>query len=179
MTAASIEQELRLRLRQQEILAELGAIALRGGERGDLLQEASRLVADGLETQFCKVMQYLPEVDELLVIAGVGWHEGVVGHARLVADIASPAGYALKTGSPVISNSLTAESRFHPPKLLLDHGIQRAINVIIRCGDMHYGVLEADSHHSGTFEPQDLAFMQGAANLLGLALEQEKADAAL
>jgi len=179
MTAASIEQELRLRLRQQEILAELGAIALRGGERGDLLQEASRLVADGLETQFCKVMQYLPEDDELLVIAGVGWHEGIVGHARLGAAEASPAGYALKIGNPVISNSVAEDGRFHTPKLLRDHGILRAINVIIRCGETHYGVLEADSRHEGQFEPQDLAFMQAAANLLGLALERERSDAAL
>src|ERR1700760_2506231 len=116
MTAASIDQELHLRLRQQEILAELGALALRGIPQDSLFQEASRLVAGGLETQFCKVMQYLPEDDELLVVAGVGWHEGVVGHARLGADIASPAGYALQTGSPVISNSLTEENRFHTPQ---------------------------------------------------------------
>src|SRR4051794_7411918 len=179
MTAASIEQELRLRLRQQEILAELGTLALRGVTTDNLFQEACELVAGGLETQFCKVMQYLPEADELLVTAGVGWHEGVVGHARLGADIASPAGYALKIGSPVISNSVAADSRFHTPKLLLDHGILRAINVIIRCGETHYGVLETDSRHEGTFEPQDLAFMQAAANLLGLALEREKSDAAL
>src|SRR5919199_1457715 len=113
MTAASIQQGPRLRLRQQEILAELGTLALRGIARGSLFQEACRLVADGLETQFCKVMQYLPEDDELLIVAGVGWHEGVVGHARLGADTASPAGYALQIGSPVISNSVTADSRFH------------------------------------------------------------------
>ncbi|PPQ28150.1 ATP-binding protein [Rhodopila globiformis] len=179
MTAASIDQELRLRLRQQEILAELGTLALRGVPRDTLFQEACRLVAGGLETQFCKVMRYLPADDELLVIAGVGWHEGVVGHARLGADIASPAGYALKIGSPVISNSLPAEGRFHTPQLLLDHGIHRAVNVIIRCNEEHFGVLEADSRHDGAFEPQDLAFMQAAANLLGLALERENSDQAL
>jgi PAS domain S-box-containing protein len=179
MTAANIDQELRLRLRQQEILAELGTLALRGVPRANLFQEACRLVAGGLETQFCKVMQYLSADDELLVIAGVGWHEGVVGHARLGADVASPAGYALKIGSPVISNSLPEEGRFYPPQLLLDHGIQRAVNVIIRCNEEHFGVLEADSRHEGAFEPQDLAFMQAAANLLGLALEREKSDDAL
>jgi PAS domain S-box-containing protein len=179
MTATSIDEQLRLRLRQQEILAELGAFALRGGERDSLLQEATRLVALGLETMFCKVLEYRPAEDELLVIAGVGWRDGVVGHARIGADLASPAGYALKTGNPVISNSLETEDRFYTPTLLTEHGILRAINVIIRYDNTHFGVLEADSRHQGDFEPHDLSFMQAAANLLGLALNRNRIEAAL
>ena len=179
MTGMGIDQELRLRLRQQEILAELGAAALRGSQPESLFQEATRLVALGLETLFCKVLEYRPSEDQLLVIAGVGWRDGVVGHARIGADLASPAGYALKTGSPVISNSLSAEARFQTPALLVEHGILRAINVIIRCNDQHFGVLEADSRHPGDFETRDLAFMQAAANLLGLALDRNRTETAL
>jgi PAS domain S-box-containing protein len=179
MSASSIDQELRLRLRQQEILAELGAVALRGGHPESLFQETTRLVAIGLETLFCKVLEYRQSEDQLLVIAGVGWHDGVVGHARIGADLASPAGYALKTGRPVISNSLSAEARFQTPALLVEHGIQRAINVIIRCDNEHFGVLEADSRHPGDFETRDLSFMQAAANLLGLALDRNRTEAAL
>ena len=179
MTTANINEELRVRLRQQELLAELGACALRGGEPSGLLQEATRLIALGLETKFAKVLQYLPDEDELLVCAGVGWREGVVGHARIGADLLSPAGFALRTGKPVISNALDKESRFRTPALLAEHGILRAINVIIRSGDAHFGVLEADSRRAGDFEPQDIAFMQGAAALLGVALERRNSDMAL
>ncbi len=179
MTALPVDQQLRLRLRQQEILAELGTLAVRGGQPESLFQEATRLVALGLETMFCKVLEYRPSDDQLLVIAGVGWRDGVVGHARIGADLESPAGYALKTGKPVISNSLGAEARFQTPALLIEHGIQRAINVIIRSNDAHFGVLEADSRHPGDFEPQDLAFMQAAANLLGLALDRGRTETAL
>nr|WP_294529388.1 ATP-binding protein [uncultured Rhodopila sp.] len=179
MTATNVDDQLRLRLRQQEILAELGTLALRGGQPESLFQEATRLVALGLETMFCKVLEYRSDEDQLLVIAGVGWRDGVVGHARIGADLASPAGYALRTGKPVISNSLSAEARFQTPALLIEHGILRAINVIIRCNDAHFGVLEADSRHQGDFEPQDLAFMQAAANLLGLALDRGRTETAL
>jgi PAS domain S-box-containing protein len=179
VSALTVDQQLRLRLRQQEILAELGTLALRGGQPDSILQEATRLVALGLETMFCKVLEYRPHEDQLLVIAGVGWRDGVVGHARIGADLASPAGYALKTGKPVISNSLDAEARFQTPALLIEHGIQRAINVIIRSNDAHFGVLEADSRHPGDFEPQDLAFMQAAANMLGLALDRGRTERAL
>ena len=73
MTTANIDDELRVRLRQQELLAELGACALRGGGLSDLLQEATRLVALGLETKFAKALQYLRDEKEFLVCAGVGW----------------------------------------------------------------------------------------------------------
>ncbi len=40
-------------------------------------------------------------------------------------------------------------------------------------------MLEADSRHPGDFEPQDLAFMQAAANMLGLALDRGRTETAL
>src|SRR4029077_19290941 len=87
-----------------------------------------------------------------------------------------PGGYALHTGKPVISNDLHAETRFRTPDLLKRHGIERAINVILTSGGTPFGVLEADSQGGGTFTEHDIDFLQGAANLLGLAIERH-ADA--
>ncbi|HEX2942453.1 MAG TPA: response regulator [Rhodopila sp.] len=173
------ETELRIRLRQQEILATIGTLALRGVPVDDLFQETARLVANGLETRFSKIMEYRPEEQALLIRAGVGWRDGVVGHVRIGADAASPAGYALKTGQEVISNALSADNRFEMPQVLRDHGIVRAINVIIRTEKAAFGVLEADSTHERAFEPQDLAFMRAAANLLGIALDRKFIEAEL
>jgi signal transduction histidine kinase/ActR/RegA family two-component response regulator len=164
------------RLRQQALLAELGRRALATSSVDELLQEASRLVALGLETLFCKVLQYLPQEGRLLVRAGVGWEDHVIGVATIGADLASPAGYALHTGKPVISNDLHGETRFRTPELLERHGIERAINVILTSGGTPFGVLEADSQVDGTFTEHDIDFLQGAANLLGLAIERH-ADA--
>jgi hypothetical protein len=124
------ERSLRLRIRQQEILAKLGVLALQGVQFVDLLNHTARLTADGLQAEYCKVMEYLPGENRLLVRAGVGWDEGVVGHASVGADLASPAGFALRTGKPVISNHLENEKRFRTPELLVEHGIRRAMNVI-------------------------------------------------
>lgn len=164
------------RLRQQALLTELGRRALGASGVDELLQEASRLVALGLETSFCKVLQYLPQDGRLLVRAGVGWADHVIGIATVGADLASPAGYALHTGKPVISNDLHTETRFRTPDLLKRHGIERAINVILTSGGTPFGVLEADSQVGGTFTEHDIDFLQGAANLLGLAIERH-ADA--
>src|SRR5262249_50009858 len=72
-----------------------------------------------------------PSENRLLVRAGVGWEAGVVGSAKVEADLASPGGFALRTGKPVISNHLENEERFKTPELLIRHGIRRAMNVIL------------------------------------------------
>jgi two-component sensor histidine kinase len=162
------------RVRQQEILAELGVGALQGPGFDQLLEETARLTAEGLHTEFCKVLEYIPAENRLLVRAGVGWEPGVVGVVSIGADLASPAGFALKTGRPVISNHLEVEERFRTPEILLRHGIHRAMNVILQGDGQPFGVLEVDSRSDNDFVEHDLAFLQGAANILGMAIERER-----
>ena len=165
---------LEKRIRQQEILAELGVTALQGAAFEQLLADTARLTADGLETEFCKVLEYIASENHLLVRAGVGWKPGIVGVATVGADLASPAGFALHTGKPVISNHLDNEERFRTPDLLRQHGILRAMNVILQGDGKPFGVLEVDSRSGSEFEQRDLAFLQGAANILGMAIERER-----
>ena len=165
---------LQKRIRQQEILAELGVTALQGAAFEQLLDDTVRLTADGLEAEFCKVLEYISSENHLLVRAGVGWQPGIVGVATVGADLASPAGFALHTGKPVISNHLENEERFRTPDLLRQHGIHRAMNVILQGDGKPFGVLEVDSRSDNEFEQRDLAFLQGAANILGMAIERER-----
>ena len=165
---------LRLRIRQQELLAELGVLALQGTSFIEMLNHTARVTAEGLGAEYCKVMEYIPAEKRLLVRAGVGWGEGVVGNATVGADLASPAGYALRTGKPVISNHLENEQRFRTPELLIEHGIRRAMNVILQGDGSPFGVLEVDSRSEGEFSEHDIAFLQGAANILGMAIEQQQ-----
>ena len=162
------------RIRQQEILAELGVGALQGAGFEQLLADTARLTAEGLRTEFCKVLEYIPAENRFLARAGVGWEPGVIGVATIGADLASPAGFALKTGRPVISNHLESEQRFRTPEILARHGVHRAMNVILQGDGRPYGVLEVDSRSDNQFVEHDLAFLQGAANILGMAIERER-----
>ena len=171
--------DLDYRLRQQAILSEFGVEALRGTDVDHLLQRAAELCAQGMGAEFCKALEYRPGADTLLVRAGVGWAPDVIGRARIGADLASPAGFALKTGRPVISNHLADETRFRTPQLMADHGIRRAINVLIENRDGAFGVLEVDDTREGMFEEADIAFMQGFANLLGGAIERQRTESLL
>ncbi len=138
-----------------------------------LLGEAARIAAEGLGAPLAKVLQHTLGDDTLLVRAGVGWRPGVVGQARLAADLGSPAGYALKTGAPVISNHLEGEDRFRTPALMVEHGARRAVNVVVRGQREPFGVLEVDSRDPGQFSQRDVVFMEALAGVLGLAVDRE------
>jgi two-component sensor histidine kinase len=166
------------RIRQQEILAELGVTALQGASFDELLAETARRTAEGLHAEFCKILEHVPSENRLLVRAGVGWGPDV-GVASVGADLASPAGFALRTGKPVISNHLENEERFRTPEILARHGIRRAMNVILQGDGKPYGVLEVDSRSEDEFVERDIAFLQGAANILGMAIERERHERSL
>ena len=174
--------ELPYRLRQQSLLGEFGRSALQTRDFQQILQRATELSAQGLEAPFAKVLEYLPDENRLLVRSGVGWAPGATDNTSLGADVESPAGFAYHTGKAVISNHLQEETRFRTPQLLADHGVRRAINVLIERGgegNRPFGVLEVDSPDPGQFDRADADFLAGFAGLLGIAIERQQADARL
>ncbi len=155
-----------------------GRFALRTGSMQEILDEASRVAAAGLEARLAKVLEYLPDERAFLVRSGVGWKPGVVGHARVEGDSLSPAGYAFKTAKPVVANDLPSESRFRTPRLLLEHGVRSAINVLVEEAGHSFGVLEVDSTHRTEFGDADVGFLLALANTLAAAIRaQEREDA--
>jgi two-component sensor histidine kinase len=174
--------ELLYRLRQQSLLGEFGRFALQTRDIRQILQRATEFCSQGLDAPFAKALEYMPDEKRLLVRAGVGWRPETIDHVSLGADLESPAGYAFHTGKMVISNHLQVETRFRTPQFLAEHGIKRAINVLIaRGGDGHlpFGVLEVDSTDAGQFDRADGDFLEGFAGLLGIAIERQHADAEL
>lgn len=167
------------RIRQRDLLADLGTAALGSTDLDKLLGTASGLVAEGMEAKFCKVLELMPDGGRFLVRAGVGWHEGVVGHAMIGAGDDSPAGHALRVEAPVISNDLDRETRFRTPTLLIEHGIRRAMNIAISVDDKPFGVLETDGHHPGEFSEDDISFLRASANMIGMAIARVRRESEL
>ena len=82
--------QLRAAQRRQEIVAQFGRRALQDVDLQELLQAAAALAAEGMQVTRAKVLEYRPQQDDLLVRAGVGWNEGVVGGVALPSDRAGP-----------------------------------------------------------------------------------------
>jgi two-component sensor histidine kinase len=113
------------------------------------------------------------------VRAGVNWQPGVVGVVRFGAQERSPAGYALSRGEPVISPDLATETRFEIPEVLIEHGIQSMVNVIIAGENGPFGVLEVDAPQHREFDEDDIAFLSNYANLLAAAIDRHRSHRSL
>ncbi|HET7313822.1 sensor histidine kinase, partial [Salinisphaera sp.] len=170
------KEELEYRLRQQSLVSEMGLYALESHRFAEVAHKASEVAAQGVRSFLAKVLEYRERTNDFLVYAGVGWREGVVGRATVGAGVESPAGYALYCGEPVLANHLSEEARFRTPQLLADHGVERAINVIIQGHGRPFGVLEADTVDDTRFDSHDTAFLQAIANVLALGLERRDAE---
>ena len=173
--ATPIGEEFVQRLQQQKAaLAEFGIEAFRTDDLDALLRAAAVAAGEGLGVERAKVLELLPLGNSFLVRAGIGWKPNVVGRATIDADRASPAGYALLTGEPVVSVDLETDARFTCPEVLRQHGIKSAVNVIIRGHQAPFGVLEVDSQQTRYFTSDDVNFLQGFANLLAAAIDRLK-----
>ncbi len=173
------EESLAARERQNAVMAELGRKALSGATLDELLGAAVSQVAEALEVDFAEVLELQPESDSFLLRAGVGWKEGTVGVARVGAGADSQAGYTLVRNEAVIVEDLAAETRFHGPDLLLDHGVASGVCVPIPGPKRPFGVLGVHTTLKRAFTSDDAHFLQGVAGLLAEAILRQETESAL
>ncbi|MGH7770174.1 MAG: GAF domain-containing protein, partial [Candidatus Binatia bacterium] len=172
-------QELKARTLQQGVLSFLWNLALARTDVSALLDEAVVLAAQTLQVEYAKVLELVPDGKSLLLRAGVGWKEGLVGHATIGALDDSQAGYTLRTREPVIVEDLRAETRFSGPALLYEHGVVSGMSVVIHGKYRPYGALGAHTTERRSFSTDDVNFLQSVANLLATAIERQQAEQAL
>jgi len=167
-------------LRQQAAIARFGSFALRERDLMKILTEAARVCAEGLSVPFSKVCQYRAEHNDLLIVAGYGWQDGVIGDVVSRADMSSPQGRAFTTGKPSIIDNLQKDAGFDPPPFYAAHGIVSIIDVIIKGNDdQPYGILEIDNDQQHDYDQYDINFLTGFANVLAEAVSTASRGAKL
>jgi two-component sensor histidine kinase len=164
------DKEIQTLLRQQAASAGFGSFALRHNDLLTILTEAARVCAEGLSAPFCKVCRYRSEENDLLIEAGYGWHEGVIGNVVSRADQSSPQGRAFITGEPTICNDLRMDNDFKLPSFYAEHGIVSTIDVIIKGEGQPYGILEIGNDQQHDYGQHDINFLTGFANVLAEAV---------
>ncbi|TKB79629.1 MAG: GAF domain-containing protein [Nitrospira sp.] len=157
---------------QQAAVAALGRQALATLDPIVFMQEVVAEVSRVLDITYCKILELQPDGGALVLRAGVGWHEGLVGVATVGTGADSQAGYTLQVGEPVVVKDLRTESRFHGPPLLHDHHIVSGISVTILGQDQVFGVLGAHADRLRDFTQDDVRFVESVAGLLGAAMDR-------
>ncbi|HVF69320.1 MAG TPA: GAF domain-containing protein [Xanthomonadales bacterium] len=173
---ARAEEELKVRMHQQEVVAQLGQRALAGINLEKLMDEATTLITETLQVDNSKILELLPDKKELIFRAGVGWKKGVIGRKTISAAKNNLGGYALNLRKPIIFKDLRTEKRFKSPKIHFDHGITSGFHVVILGGkgEEPYGILGACSKTPRQFTKNDTNFLQSIANILAEGIERKK-----
>ena len=171
------ERELERRLNQQAAVAEFGLMALEEGHLHTVVNAAVTLVSRTLGVEYAKVDELMPDRQKLLVRAGTGWGEGIVGSYWMRAGrLSSPAGYALALAQPVIVENVATETRFEIPELLREHDVVSDITVVIDPSGDPFGTLAVLSTRPRAFSEHDVGFVQSVANVIGAAVDRTRVD---
>ncbi|MDP2119505.1 MAG: HWE histidine kinase domain-containing protein [Hoeflea sp.] len=171
------ERELVRRLSQQHAVAQFGSYALNEGSLQTVLDEAVRLAADVLNVPLTKILQFSDSADHLVLRAGIGWQEGLIGRGTVETDHASQAGFTLMTNGPVLVRDLLAETRFSGPQLLHDHGVRSGISVVIPgAGSRPFGVFGIHARDVRDFGTTDAEFLQSIAHIVAGAARHAAAS---
>lgn len=160
--------------RYQQFALDFALEALDQAELMPLLQRASECVAAGMAVERTKVMRCRIEERDLLVVAGVGWKAGTVGHATLPRGMRSPPGRSVETDAPVTIENLPSNPDYDYSDLLRDHGIVSLVNVPIEAEGAIWGVLEVDSSGGRVFDKDDEDFLYGFAKVMGRTIENRQ-----
>jgi len=177
VTDAAKMQEL---LRQQTAIARFGSFALRELDLTNILTEAVRICAEGLGVPFSQVCRYRAESKDLVVAAGYGWRDQVIGHVVSRADMSSPQGRAFTTGEPAICDDLQKGACYELPPSYAAHGIVSIVDVVIKANDgQPYGILEIGADQPRDYDQYDIHFLNGFASVLAEAVSTAARGAAL
>ncbi|MFB6135157.1 MAG: bacterio-opsin activator domain-containing protein [Halobacteriaceae archaeon] len=170
------ERELNERLEQQRAVAEFGQYALDERDIDAVFDRATRLVADHLDHEYCKVLDLDDDGEELRLRAGVGWRDGLVGEATVDADRESQAGFTLLSEEPVVVTDLEGEERFSGPELLTSHDVTSGVSVVVGTPEEPWGILGTHTTERHEYAEHDVQFVQSVANVLATAIERHERE---
>lgn len=178
-TSQDTNDELKALARQQAAVAQLGQLALSRIDVPSLSDRVVKIIAEILNVEYCKILEFLPDNNAFLLRAGVGWKKGLVGSALVGAEKNSQAGYTLLSSEPVIVKDLRKEKRFNGPQLLFDHNVVSGMSVIIHGEGRPFGVLGVHTTQERVFSRDDVNFLQAVANILADAIGRRRMEDAL
>mgnify|MGYP002624076978 FL=1 len=171
-------RHLRNRALKQQVVAQLGSLALTGVALNHLFQQAADQVSASLQNEFCSVLELLPCKERLKMVSGVGWQRGVVGSAIVDAGHETLEGYTLQSTEPGFLTDLRQESRF-PAAAFQQHGVVSGVSTIIGPHEKPWGVLGTHTSQCVDYTVEDVQFVVAVANILGSAVVRHRDEEAI
>lgn len=164
--------ELRIRLEQQQAVAQLGQLALTSVADETLFDEAVRLAAAHLSADFAAILESSDD-GGFDFRAAVGWSQT----GRIPDGASSHGGYTLLVGEPVILRDSLHEKRFRISEAMADEGITSGLCTPIGSNGGSFGVIGVHMRARREFSRHDASFLAALANVLASAICRRAAEA--
>jgi protein-histidine pros-kinase len=119
-------------------------------------------------------MEYIESQKTLLMRAGIGWGDGVVGVACAPISRDDQAGYCFLMQRRVIVDDYGPDTPFRPAEILKNHAIVSGLTVHIPGQENPLGVLGAFGSSRRTFSHDDVNFMRAIANVVAAAMQRRR-----
>ena len=161
---------------QQAAVARLGLRALTGIDLPVLMREAVSTMVSGLGAEYGSIMELLPGGEKLRIRETVGLIHDTQG-MLLNARNGSQGGYTLLRNEPVAADDLSTEKRFTVSQaFVVDNRAASSISVVIPGKDHPFGAILGATTMRRSFTREDADFIQALANILGQAIERQRAE---
>ena len=171
------EKTLLNRSLQQTVVGALGQFAMVSSDYSALLNQVVMLASQTLELEYSSVLEFLPDGNTMILRAGTGWREGVVGKALVRAEPTTQAGFTLTAGEPVVVDDMKLETRFHGAPFLIEHSVVSSVTVAIAGNDGPFGVLGAHTSRPRKFNEDEVHFLLSIAHVLAMAVQRIRSEA--
>jgi PAS domain S-box-containing protein len=172
----AVEEELKVRLRQQETIAAISKSALGGAPFEDLASRTAERARRALDVDLAGVFVRHDTEGSFKVQALAAAETGQEPAELRYAPTTSLAAYAVNQGSAVISEDLAAETRFTPHPESLRVGFASAMAASFGPLNGNWGVLIVYSREPRRFTHDDANFIQAVANILTSAAANDEAQ---
>lgn len=170
------EMALHARAQQQLLTAALGRLALSAASLDEVYTEAASTIMQGLNIEFSAVLLLDGPNKPLFLQAGIGWAPDWIGRQVVDPKKQTQTYRVLVSHEPVIIHNYIEEARFTPSELLTSHSVISGIDVLVGGIEKPVGVLGAYADKPRNFSTDDVAFLQGVANILSAAAERQRAN---
>ena len=167
------------RARYSEHLAQLGRIAVDSLDPQAVLRQLPSIAAQALEADMAVVFLLEPSRTLLRVAGGVGLLEDEQPGASVPNRPATPQGYVLAQGRPVVVEDFAAERRFEVPGSYRRAGLVSSLAVPLSDRGRPVGTLAVRSRQPKRFGEAEVRFLESVANLLGTCLQRAQTEEAL
>ncbi|WP_228016641.1 EAL domain-containing protein [Synechocystis sp. LEGE 06083] len=166
----------------QTTLARLGQWGLLSHDLYGFFDQATELISATLGVDYCGIWELLPNRSALLLCAGEGWQQSLIGNYTIDATDRSYAGYTIRYNGdrrvedyePVIALDLRLSTKFRASPLLHNLGIISGVNVIVAGPRTAFGVLGVYSLTTREFTDEEVDFLTVASHILAAAIDRQE-----